>query len=318
MRILVTGARGLLGSEFVRAAAARGIGCVPLAREDVDVTDAEAVRRVIGVAARAAEATEPRTGTVPTEAHPAPVWVVHCAAYTAVDRAESEADEARRVNRDGAGNVARAAAVAGARFVYISTDYVYDGDRVRPWLPTDPVAPRSVYARSKLEGERAVEEAYVMGEGPGAGPADVVSGADAPLIVRTGWLYGSGGRNFVRAILDRAECGEGLRVVSDQRGRPTWARNVAEVVLDLAERGMAGVWHVADGGDATWLEFAREALRIRGLEVDIEGVSTRAWGAAAPRPGYSVLDLTATERVLGRSMMTWQEALGRFLRERPS
>ncbi len=235
MRILVTGARGLLGSEFVRAARARGISCVPLGREDADVTDADAVGRVIGATVGGSEAT---AGSA--------AWVVHCAAYTAVDSAEAEPELAMRVNREGAANVARAAATAGAGMVYISTDYVYDGPRAEPWMPTDPVAPRSMYARSKLEGERAVQEVYRAG---------------GPL---TGWLYGAGGHNFARAILDRAERGESLRVVDDQRGRPTWARNVAETVLDLLTHDVMGVWHVADGGDATWLEFAREALRLCG------------------------------------------------------
>jgi dTDP-4-dehydrorhamnose reductase len=292
--------------------------CVPLGREGADVTDLEAVRAAIRTAFDSARGSGPLSGPGSTPASRPSLWVIHCAAYTAVDRAESDPDQATRVNRDGAENVARAAAEAGARFAYISTDYVYDGDRDRPWLPTDPVAPRSVYARSKLDGERAAERAIRGGDGggPGAGHAGRVT--DAPLIVRTGWLYGAGGRNFVRAILDRAERGEDLRVVDDQRGRPTWARNVAEVVLDLAERGGAGIWHVADGGDATWLEFAREAVRLRGLEVRVEGVSTQTWGAAAPRPGYSVLDLTATEDALGRAMMTWKEALRRFLDEEPS
>jgi len=293
---------------------------VALGREDVDVTDAEAVRRVFAEAARAPEVSGPAAGAGPRAASDrAAGWVVHCAAYTAVDRAEAEPELAMRVNRDGAGNVARAATSAGARTVYISTDYVYDGERSEPWLPTDPVTPRSVYARSKLEGERAVASACGAGAGPGAGGAAAASSAEAPLIVRTGWLYGAGGRNFVRAILDRAERGEGLRVVDDQRGRPTWGRNVAEAVLDLMRGGeAAGVWHVADGGDATWLEFAREAIRLRGLDVGVEGVSSEAWGAAAPRPGYSVLDLTATERALGRPMMHWAEALRRFLDERIS
>ena len=292
--------------------------CVPLGREGADVTDLEAVRGAIRMAFDSARGSSPLSGPGSTPASRPSLWVIHCAAYTAVDRAESEPDQATRVNRDGAENVARAAAEAGARLAYISTDYVYDGDRDRPWLPTDPVAPRSVYARSKLEGEQAAARAIRGGDGGGPGAGHAGRDTEAPLIVRTGWLYGAGGRNFVRAILDRAERGEDLRVVDDQRGRPTWAQNVAEVVLDLAERGTAGIWHVADGGDATWLEFAREAVRLRGLEVRVEGVSTRTWGAAAPRPRYSVLDLTATEDALGRAMMTWQEALRRFLDEEPS
>lgn len=284
MKILVTGARGLLGSEFVRAAGRRGLECVALGRAELDVTDADACATVI--------------------AEYAPDWVVHCAAYTAVDRAEEESEIAYRVNGDGSGNVARAAVQAGARTVYISSDYVYPGHDSKPYKPGDPTGPQSVYAQSKLAGERAVLDAY-GGGGPGGGP----------LVVRTGWLYGSGGHNFVEAILARARSGKALSVVQDQRGRPTWARNVAETVLALLGRDVEGVWHVADGGEATWLDFAREAVRLEGLDVSVAGVSTEEWGAAAPRPSYSVLELAETERELGRPAMEWREALGRYLTE---
>ncbi len=290
MKILVTGALGLLGTEVVTAVEARGLEVVGLAREDLDVTDALAVDAML-----AAEL---------------PDWVIHCAAYTAVDLAEEEAELAMLVNRDGAGNVARAAAEVDARTVYISTDYVFDGEQCEPYRPTDRTGPLSVYGRTKLAGEEAVltvtGAAAVVGGAPHRRAAD-------PLIIRTGWLYGAGGRNFVSAILNRAEGGARLRVVEDQRGRPTWARNLAGVVLDLVAEGKGGVWHVADGGDATWLDFGREVLRCRGLAGAIDGVSTEAWGAVAPRPAYSVMDLTATEQALGRPMMQWQAALARFL-----
>jgi len=275
--IVVTGASGLLGSEFVAAGVRRAAEIVGLTRAELDVTDLGATRRVI--------------------ADTGPAWIVHCAAYTAVDRAEAEPEEAMRVNHGGTINVVSAAAEAGARLFYVSTDYVFDGAKGSPYRPDDPVAPGSVYARSKRAGEEAV-----LGAGG--------------VIARTGWLYGSGGRNFVEAILDRAERGESLRVVDDQRGRPTWARNVAEVVLDLIARDVEdGIWHVADAGEATWLDFAREAVAIRGLDTTIEGVSTKAWGAPAPRPKYSVLDLRRTEEAVGRPMMEWRQALRRYLAE---
>lgn len=307
MKIVVTGAQGLLGSEVVKAGGRSAVG---LGRDALDVTDEEACRAVI--------------------AGHAPDWVVHCAAYTAVDRAEDEPEEAMRVNHGGTVNVATGAAAAGAGLVYVSTDYVFAGTQRTPYAPTDPVEPRSAYARTK----RAGEEAALAAGG---------------VVVRTGWLYGPGGRNFVDAIVERAEAGESLKVVDDQWGRPTRARNVAEVMLELLakdpfraglrtdageglERTLDGghatnggdradggapppIWHVADRGEATWLELAREACRIRGIEASIEGVSTEAWGAAAPRPAYSVLDLTETERVLGRPMMPWREALRLHLDE---
>jgi dTDP-4-dehydrorhamnose reductase len=199
------------------------------------------------------------------------------------------------VNRDGTAHVARATAEVGARLVYMSTDYVFDGAASRPYPPDAEVAPASVYARSKAEGEAAALEA------PGT------------VVVRTGWLYGAFGRNFVATMIDRAREGRPLRVVDDQRGRPTWTRNVAHVVFDLMDEGVEGVWHVADTGIATWLELARTALRVSGLDDEVEGVSTAVWGAAAARPAYSVLDLARTERVLGRSMERWEDALERFL-----
>jgi dTDP-4-dehydrorhamnose reductase len=252
-----------------------------LGHAELDVTDREAVRGAVVKAS--------------------PDWVVHCAAYTAVDRAESEPDLAMRVNRDGAEHVARAAAEAGARLLHVSTDYVFDGEKRTPYLPNDDPAPLSAYGRSKLEGERAV-----MRTAPGG---------RQPLVVRTGWMYGAGGRNFVEAMVERARRGEPLRIVDDQTGRPTWARNVAEVALDLMERGVEGVWHVADSDTATWLELAHEALGRAGVQTEVVGVGSDAFGAAARRPSWSVLDLEETEALLGRTMEPWREALGRFLNE---
>jgi len=252
---------------------------------------------VVGLGRGALEVTDPgRVAEVVGDV--SPEWVVHCAAYTAVDRAEAEPGEALRVNRDGTANVSAAAAEHGARWLYVSTDYVFDGRSERPYRPDDPVNPLSVYARTKRAGE------------------EVALSAGA-LIVRTGWLYGAGGPNFVDAIVRRAAAGEAVRVVDDQRGRPTWARNVASASLALiGGDAPAGVWHVADGGEATWLELAREACAARGLEADISGVSTEAWGAAAPRPPYSVLDVSRTERWLGRPMTPWRDALRAYVGER--
>lgn len=277
MRTLVTGAGGLLGTEFTRVAAGRGMEVIALRHADLDVTDEAATRRVM-------DAERPEI-------------VIHCAAYTAVDAAEAEPDLAFQVNRDGTRHAARAAEDIDARFVYVSTDYVFDGQASHPYSPDADLGPLSVYARSKAAGEAAALEV------PGG------------LVARTGWLYGAFGHNFVRTMIARARDGRVLRVVDDQRGRPTWTRNVAEVVLDLVDEGVAGVWHVADGGEATWLDLARAALRLAGVDGQVEGVSTEAWGAAAPRPRYSVLDLALTERVLGRRMQPWEDALARFLTE---
>jgi dTDP-4-dehydrorhamnose reductase len=276
MRVLVTGAHGLLGAAVTAEAASRGHEVVALGHGDLDVTDPEAVRRAV-------EAARPDA-------------VVHCAAYTAVDRAEAGPDLARAVNAGGTRSVARAAADAGAMLVYVSTDYVFDGRKRTPYLPDDAPGPLSVYGRTKLEGEEAVREA----------------GGES-LIVRTSWLYGAG-NGFVPAILRRARAGERLRVVDDQRGRPTWAPHAAVAIVDLLEReGPPGTWHVAGGGECTWLELAREAVSLQELGSEITAVSTAAYGAPAPRPAYSVLDLDATEVRLGRPMPHWREGLMQYL-----
>jgi len=274
----VTGAGGLLGREVVRAGEARGYEVVALDRSALDVTDANAVRE------RFLDAR--------------PEWVVHCAAYTAVDRAEEEPEVARRVNVEGARNVAQAAVASGAWVVHVSTDYVFDGEAQRPYRPDAATGPRSVYGRTKLDGER-----------------EVLAASPLALVVRTSWLYGAGGRNFVTSMLERGRAGLPLRVVGDQTGRPTWARNAAHGLLDLFERRVRGVWHVADGGTATWFELVMEAFRRAGIEAEVESVTTADWGAPAPRPRYSVLDLAGTEALLGRASMDWREALGMFLEE---
>lgn len=276
MRILITGAAGLLGGAVSGEARSRGHEVVPLSRAELDVTDEALVHDLIS-------------------SH-RPDAVVHCAAYTAVDRAESEPDAARAVNRDGARSVAIAAAECGAALLYVSTDYVFDGLKRSPYVPTDETGPLSVYGHTKLEGERAVTNAL-----PGS------------LVVRTSWLYG-GQSGFVPAILRRATRGEKLRIVDDQRGRPTWAPDAAAAMVGLLERGARDVWHVAGGGECTWLELARETMDQQGFQVEIEAISSADFGSPARRPAYSVLDLTATEHLLGRRMGHWKDALARHLR----
>ena len=290
MKLLITGGRGLLGSEFLRAARERSWAVVAPSRAEMDVTDVSACVRVVG-----------------TES---PDWVVHCAAFTAVDAAEEESGQAMRVNRDGSANVARAAAKAGAGMVHISTDYVFDGAKGSPYVPQDSMSPLGAYARSKVAAEEAVGAAGVDGD-----LAPQTTGA-AQLIVRTGWLYGAGRRDFVDLVLGRKVTDEPLRIVDDQWGRPTWTRNVAESVLDLIVRGARGIVHVNDGGEATWYLFAQAILEESGSSGKVDRISSRDFDAAAERPLYSVLDFAATEFELGRSMVPWREVLRTYLNER--
>src|SRR5262245_52155728 len=209
MRLLVTGGAGMLGQAVAAVATRLGHDVIALSRTDLDITDAGHVRRVIGAA-------EPRA-------------VINCAAWTDVDRAETAEAVATSVNGEGAGNVARAAAESGARLVHVSTDYVFDGSKRTPWVESDPVGPLGAYGRSKLAGEQAVAAA----------------GADH-AIVRTAWLFGAGGRNFVDTILALGTERDEVDVVADQVGSPTWAAHLAEGLVEVAERrGDVGVFHAA-------------------------------------------------------------------------
>ncbi len=277
MRVLVTGAGGMLAQAVCRALRTRDHETLALEHGELDVTDARAVERSI------AEAR--------------PHAVVQCAAYTRVDDAEADEDRATLVNAGATGFVARACLQVGARLLYPSTDYVFDGTGTRPYRPDDEPGPLNAYGRSKLRGEAA---ARVAGDW---------------LVVRTSWLYGAGGRNFVASILGRAAEGGPLRVVADQRSSPTWTGDLAPVLVALLEQGARpGVYHAANRGDASWYDLAVEALRLEGMEVEVEAASTADTERPAVRPPYSVLDCTATEPIAG-PFRHWKQALAAALEE---
>ena len=278
MKILITGGAGMLAAALRAELSGRGHDVVALDRRGLDVTDAAAVGEVVAGA---------RPGAV-----------IQCAAYTDVDGAEAREDYAREVNAVATRTLARACALTGARFVYPSSDYVFDGSARRPYRPADETRPINAYGRSKQLGERAAAE------------------ADDWLVVRTSWLYGDGGRNFVRTMIERARAIAGgeargpLRVVDDQHGSPTWTHTAAWIIAELLERhAPSGVWHATSSGDTTWYGLAREALRLAGLdEVAIEPVSTDAFPRPAARPSYSVLDTNETKAVVG-PIPEWSAAL---------
>jgi dTDP-4-dehydrorhamnose reductase len=278
VRVLITGAGGMLGQSVVAALRGAGHEAVALDREALDVTDREAVRRVI-------ESERPDA-------------VVQCAAYTAVDAAESEYEQALLVNATATGYVAEACHRVGASFVYPSTDYVFDGTGTRPYRPDDPTRPVNAYGRSKLQGERAA------------------AAAERHLVVRTSWLYGEGGPNFVETMLRLATERERLDVVDDQIGRPTWTRTLADAMVRLLEADAHGVLHVSDGGEATsWYGFAKEILESVGAGAKVHRTRSASFVRPAPRPGYSVLDLEPAERQLSYSLPKWKESLAGYLRE---
>lgn len=218
--------------------------------------------------------------------------VINCAAYTDVDGAESDEATATAVNATGVGILARCCRDCGAMLVHYSTDYIFDGRSDRPYRVDDQPCPLGAYGRSKALGERLIIE----------------SGCEH-LIIRTSWLYAPWGKNFVRTIARLAREGRSpLRVVNDQRGRPTSAEHLARITAALIDRGVRGIWHVTDGGECTWFELAREIVAATGAGVDVQPQTTAQLGRPAPRPAYSVLDISATERLLG-PMPHWKENL---------
>jgi dTDP-4-dehydrorhamnose reductase len=277
MRWLITGANGQLGRSFARRLRVGGVAFEAFDRARLDVEDRDAVDKAL-------DATRPDV-------------VANTAAFTWVDRCESEPELARRGNALAPGLMAEACAARGIRLVHISTDYVFDGQAQRPYTEEAPTSPRSEYGRSKLEGERRVRAAL-----PGA------------LVVRTSWVFGPG-RNFIGTMLGvaaqrrSAKDPTPLRVVDDQLGSPTYAADLAGWCIQLVEGGASGLYHLANRGVATWWEVAREALDRGGFpDLVIERVATSEFPRPAPRPAYSALDGTKAERA-GVVRRGWREAL---------
>jgi dTDP-4-dehydrorhamnose reductase len=275
MRLLITGAAGMLGVDVHAAAEEAGYDAVALARAELDITDAAAVERAVGAA-------EPEV-------------VINCAAHTNVDGAESDSDSAYAVNGIGAGNIARAARRAGAWVLQVSTDYVFDGAKRQPYLESDPTGPVSVYGASKLAGELAVAKAI----------------PDGHTIVRCSALFGTGGPCFPATMLRLAREREELTVVDDQITCPTFTPHLAAALLPLAGAAPRpqGVLHVTPAGQCSWYEFAVEIMRRAGAETRIVPASTADVPRPAPRPAYSVM---RTER--GAPVLpAWQDGLDAYL-----
>jgi dTDP-4-dehydrorhamnose reductase len=276
MRILLTGAGGMLGQDLVSAASAAGAQCIPLTHAELDITDAAEV------------------DTAVTAANPD--VVVNCAAWTDVDAAESSFDIALAVNGEGAGNVARAAHRTGAHTLHISSDYVFDGTKRTPYVESDPTAPLSGYGRSKLAGEEAVTRAA-----PGA-----------HAIVRSSWLFGEHGHCFPATILRLAEERDQLTVVDDQVGCPTFTGHLANALLTLCEQRPLGILHVAASSECSWYEFAREIVAEVGADATVTPCRTTDMPRPARRPAYSVL---RSERG-APEMPDWRQGLQAYLSAR--
>ncbi|HYY73926.1 MAG TPA: dTDP-4-dehydrorhamnose reductase [Solirubrobacterales bacterium] len=276
MKILVTGAAGMLGSDVVRAAEFVNHEVVGLAHADLDVTDRQAVERTL--------------------LQERPDAVINCAAYTDVDGAEDDLGAAMDVNAEAAAHVAATAAEIGARVLYPSSDYVFDGHKSEPYVESDAPRPQSIYAQSKLAGEH---------ETAAANPRH--------YIARSAWLFGRAGRNFVETMLSLARDHGEVLVVRDQVGSPTYTAHLADALVRLVDTEAYGIHHLASQGECSWFEFAREIFKQAGVRCRVMSCTTDEFGRPAPRPAYSVL---ATEREDALYLPHWREGLASYLAER--
>ncbi len=276
MKVLVTGAGGMLGAALVPALERAGHRTMALPKTDADVTRLEAL---IG------PARDFR-----------PDWIFHLAAFTKVDDCESQPDHAHLVNGLGSRNAALAAAEVGAAVLAISSDYVFDGRGTTPYREYAIAAPVSVYGASKWAGEQSVREVHPR-----------------HMIVRTSWLYGLGGANFIDTILRKAQAGDPLKVVDDQRGSPTWTQDLAQALIRLAETNQYGTYHITNSGHCTWFDLAAHVIERAGLKTSLERTTSQAFARPAPRPAYSVLSNQFFEHVTRTPMPAWQDAANRYV-----
>jgi dTDP-4-dehydrorhamnose reductase len=273
-KIVVTGSGGMLGKALVPCLEARDHQVISLPREEFDVTNYQQVSKVLSEAA--------------------PELVIHCAAFTKVDQAESEPGLAYHINGYGTENLAVTCNKLNVPMLYVSSDYVFDGEQKVPYVPWDATRPLSIYGKSKLAGEKAVQRHL-----------------HKFYIVRTSWLYGPNGKNFVDTILSMAEEKKSLRVVSDQFGSPTCTLSLSELITDLIETGRWGVYHATDDGVTNWYEFAKAITK--GKNAQVVPIETKDMPRPATRPKYSVLDKTTLINTIGREPVAWQESLETYL-----
>ncbi len=286
MKILVTGVKGQLGYDVVAELGKRGHTPVGVDIDDMDITDAASVARVMNEVK--------------------PDAVIHCAAWTAVDAAEDAAntEKVRRVNAEGTRNIAEACAALGSKMMYISTDYVFDGGGTRPWEPDDERHPLNVYGQTKYEGELAVEA------------------LPRHFIVRIAWVFGINGGNFIKTMLNKGKTVKTLRVVDDQVGSPTYTYDLSRLLVDMIETEKYGVYHATNEGFCSWYEFACEIFRQAALrdpadyaDVKVLPVSSAEYPAKAKRPTNSRMSKEKLTQNGFERLPAWQDALGRYLTE---
>ena len=277
MRILVTGVKGQLGYDVVNECKKRGIETVGVDVEEMDITDPSAVKRVITAAKVDA--------------------VIHCAAYTAVDAAEDNVDLCRKVNSTGTETIAKMCKALDLKMMYISTDYVFNGQGTRPWEPDDEREPLNVYGQTKYEGELAVE-----------------NNLQKYFIVRIAWVFGVNGKNFIKTMLNLGETRKELNVVSDQIGSPTYTYDLAVLLVDMIQTEKYGRYHATNEGICSWFEFATEIFAQAGMDVKVNPVSSEEFPAKAKRPSNSRMSKEKLVQNGFKLLPPWQDALSRYLK----
>lgn len=279
MKVLVTGVGGQLGHDVVRELEQRGHEVTGVGREEMDITDAEKVRKII-------------RDCVPDS-------VIHCSGYKAVDRAEDEADQCLKVNVEGTKNIAEICAELDCKMIYISTDFVFSGEGERPWETDDAAGPISVYGRTKYEGEDEVK-----------------SRLDKFFIVRISWVFGKNGNNFVKTMLRIGQENGAVKVVDDQIGSPTYTRDMAVLLADMVQTEKYGVYHASNEGFCSWYDFAKEIFRLAGMDdVSVTPITSDQFPAKAKRPFNSRMSKEKLVKEGFNKLPSWQDALKRYLQE---
>lgn len=279
MKVLVTGVKGQLGFDVMNELGRRGHEAVGVDIEEMDITDAGQVEAVL--------------------MDHAPETVIHCSAYTAVDRAEDEPELCRKVNAEGTKNIASVCAALDCKLIYLSTDYIFSGEGERPWEPEDTPAPLNVYGQTKYEGEQEIK-----------------SRLNKYFIVRISWVFGINGNNFVKTMLRLGRENGAVRVVEDQIGSPTYTYDLAKLLVDMAESEAYGQYHAANEGICSWYEFAKEIFRAAGMEeVEVTPVSSEEFPAKAKRPKNSRMSKEKIVKNGFNKLPSWQDAVGRYVGE---
>jgi len=276
--ILITGAKGQLGSDIVLEMNQRGIDCTGIDVTELDITDKQAVHSYLHILK--------------------PNCVIHCAAYTAVDAAEDNEELCMRVNKSGTENIAIACCETNAEMLYISTDYVFNGEGITPYETDTPTEPLQVYGKSKLAGEEAIQR-----------------NMDKFCIIRTSWVFGTNGNNFVKTMLQLAKIRDEINVVNDQIGSPTYTPDLAVLLCDMALSQKYGIYHATNEGYCSWAEFAQEIMLISGNSCRIKPIPTEQYVTLAVRPKNSRMSKASLDKAGFSRLPGWKDALERFMKQ---